>query len=116
MDVGPLSCAGISSFRTILVRKLDRDLELDRHQVVAAHLPGAAGHDEALHCRQAFFASQRFASLRQHSRGVSRGRLRRSGRRHLLQRNGRKKPNEHDVSGTAHTCDASPATRLQASC
>ena len=50
-------------------RELDRDFELDRHQVVAADLPGAAGRDHGPDRGQFFFSAQRLTRRGDDGRG-----------------------------------------------
>ena len=57
----------------VLIRQLDRDLEFDRNQVVAAHLPRAARDDKCLDGRDSLVSTQRFPrSEHDRLRGIAR--------------------------------------------
>ena len=56
-------------FADVFVRQLDRDLELDRNQVLAADLPRAAGGDDGFHGRQFLIAAERLARGGEHDVG-----------------------------------------------
>jgi hypothetical protein len=50
-------------------RQLHRDLELDRHEVLAAHLSCAAGRQHGFHGREFLLAAERLARGREHGGG-----------------------------------------------
>jgi hypothetical protein len=54
----------------VLVRELDRDLELDWNKVVPLNFPRASRDDERLHARQFLVAAKRFARLQQDTRRI----------------------------------------------
>jgi hypothetical protein len=64
--------AQVSRLSGRIVWQLDRDLEFDRHEVVAADLLRASRGDERLDRRQAFVAAERFACRTKYRRRVGR--------------------------------------------
>jgi hypothetical protein len=88
------------------VRQLERDFKLDRHQVVAPDLLGTPGRDNTFDCRKPFFPTECFARLRQNRRRILPRSLRWRSR-HLRLPNGRKEPDQDELSENAHRSSAS---------